>query len=98
MYANLRPIKSYEGVNCLYDDIDILIVRENTEGLYSQVEYEEDDKVIAERRITKEASEKIYKIAFEQCQKLNKNKVNCILKSNLLKKTDGVFNKTYQNL
>lgn len=98
MYANLRPIKSYEGVNCLYDDIDILIVRENTEGLYSQVEYEENDKVIAERRITKEASEKISKIAFEQCQKLNKNKVTCVHKSNVLKKTDGVFKDAFYKI
>jgi len=98
MYANLRPIKSYEGVNCLYDDIDILIVRENTEGLYSQVEYEEDNKVIAERRITKEASEKISKIAFEQCQKLNKNKVTCVHKSNVLKKTDGIFKDAFYKI
>ena len=67
VYANLRPIKSYRGVRSISDNIDFLIVRENTEGLYSQIEYEQDNKVIAQRVITRRASEKIAKVAFEQC-------------------------------
>ena len=58
VYANLRPIKSYKGVRSIQDNIDFLIVRENTEGLYSQVEYEQDNKLIAQRIITRKASEK----------------------------------------
>ena len=46
VYANIRPIKSYKGVNCIRDDIDFVIVRENTEGLYSQVEYGDCDRII----------------------------------------------------
>lgn len=97
-YANLRPIKSYKGVDSLYDDIDILIVRENTEGLYSQIEYEQDNKAIAERIITRKASEKISKTAFEQCKELGKNKVTCIHKSNVLKLTDGVFKESFYKI
>lgn len=97
-YANLRPIKSYPGVKSIYNDIDILIVRENTEGLYSQIEYKNNDKLIAERRITKEASEKISEIAFKQCQILNKEKVTCVHKSEILKKTDGIFKDVFYKI
>ncbi len=97
-YANLRPIKSYKGVKSLHENIDILIVRENTEGLYSQNEYEIDEKLIAERVITRKASEKISKTAFEQCQELGKNKVTCVHKSNVLKKTDGVFKECFYKI
>lgn len=97
-YANLRPVKSYKGVDSIYDNINFLIVRENTEGLYSQKEYEESDKVIAERIITKKASEKISEIAFKQCVKMQKQKVTCVHKSNVLKKTDGVFKESFYNV
>ena len=69
VYANIRPIKSYKGVNCIRDDIDFVIVRENTEGLYSQVEYGDENKMIAERHITRKASERISKAAFNLCIK-----------------------------
>ena len=69
VYANIRPIKSYKGVNCIHDDIDFVIVRENTEGLYSQNEYGDCDKMIAERVITRHASERISKAAFNLCIK-----------------------------
>lgn len=94
-YANLRPIKSYKGVESLYDNIDMLIVRENTGGLYSQNEYEENEKIIAERVITRKASEKISEVAFEQCVELGKNRVTCVHKSNVLKITDGVFKESF---
>lgn len=95
VYANLRPIKSYRGVRSIHDDIDFLIVRENTEGLYSQKEYGDSDKVIAERIITRNASEKISEIAFKQCIERNQSKVTCVHKSNVLKKTDGVFKESF---
>jgi methanogen homoisocitrate dehydrogenase len=95
VYANIRPIKSYKGVNCLRDDIDFVIVRENTEGLYSQVEYGDREKMIAERHITKKASERISKAAFNLCIKRGESKVTCVHKSNVLKKTDGVFKKSF---
>ena len=95
VYANIRPIKSYKGVNCIRDDIDFVIVRENTEGLYSQVEYGDCEKMIAERHITKKASERISKAAFNLCIKRGQNKVTCVHKSNVLKKTDGVFKESF---
>ncbi|WP_458455755.1 homoisocitrate dehydrogenase [Methanobrevibacter sp.] len=95
VYANIRPIKSYKGVNCIHDNIDFVIVRENTEGLYSQVEYGDENKMIAERHITKKASERISKAAFNLCIKRGQNKVTCVHKSNVLKKTDGVFKESF---
>ena len=95
VYANIRPIKSYKGVNCLHDNIDFVIVRENTEGLYSQVEYPDGDRMVAERHITRHASERISKAAFNLCIKRGQSKVTCVHKSNVLKKTDGVFKESF---
>ncbi len=98
VYANIRPIKSYKGVNCIHDDIDFVIVRENTEGLYSQVEYGDENMMIAERHITKKASERISKAAFNLCIKRGQSKVTCVHKSNVLKKTDGVFKESFYKM
>lgn len=98
VYANLRPVKSFPGVDSLYNDVDMLIVRENTEGLYSQKEYEDGDELIAERVITKEASEKISEIAFKHCETLKKSKVTCIHEENQLKKTDGIFKNSFYKI
>lgn len=98
VYANIRPIKSYKGVNCIRDNIDFVIVRENTEGLYSQVEYGEKDKMIAERHITRHASERISKTAFNLCIKRGENKVTCVHKSNVLKKTDSIFKDSFYKI
>ena len=96
VYANLRPIKSYKGVKSIKNNIDFIIVRENTEGLYCQIEYEDDDRIIAERIITRKASEKISEIAFKLAKRRKKqNKVTCVHKSNVLKKTDGVFKESF---
>ena len=96
-YANLRPIKSFKGINCLFDDLDFLIVRENTEGLYSGNETidETEEKAIAQRVITRKASERISRLAFEQAIKLKKESVTCVHKANVLKKTDGVFKESF---
>ncbi|WP_297983180.1 homoisocitrate dehydrogenase [uncultured Methanobrevibacter sp.] len=95
VYANLRPVKSFKGVNCLFDDLDFLIVRENTEGLYSGEETETGDKAVAKRIITRKASERISRLAFNQAIKLNKESVTCVHKANVLKKTDGVFKDSF---
>ena len=98
-YANLRPIKSYKGVNSIKDNVDFIIVRENTEGLYSQIEYGDDNQAIAERVITRKASERISNIAFKLAKRRNKQKkVTCVHKSNVLKKTDGVFKESFYNI
>ncbi|OPX57749.1 MAG: 3-isopropylmalate/3-methylmalate dehydrogenase [Methanobacterium sp. PtaB.Bin024] len=95
LYANLRPIKSYTGVKSMYDDLDLLIVRENTEGLYSGIEEYTEYGATALRVITKKASERITKVAFQQAIKQGKTRVTAVHKANVLKKTDGVFRKTF---
>ncbi|MCC7560824.1 MAG: isocitrate/isopropylmalate dehydrogenase family protein [Methanobacterium sp.] len=95
LYANLRPVKSYPGVNSVYSDLDFLIVRENSEGLYSGVEQETEDGATALRVITRKASERISEIAFKQALKLGKTRVTAVHKANVLKKTDGVFRKAF---
>ena len=73
VYGNLRPVKSFKGVNCLFDDLDFLIVRENTEGLYSKEESGNAEETVAKRIITKKASERICELAFKQAIKRNES-------------------------
>lgn len=91
LYANIRPVKSYPGTNCFYNNLDFVIIRENTEGLYSGVEEYIPDGATALRVITNNASEKICKFAFEYAVKNDRKKVTAIHKANVLKKTDGIF-------
>jgi len=94
-YVNLRPVKSYPGTKCLFDNLDFVIVRENTEGLYIGLEDETDEGAIAKRVVTRKASERICKFAFEYAKKTERNKVTAVHKANVLKKTDGVFKGTF---
>jgi len=95
LYANLRPIKSYPGVNTLFDDLDFIIMRENTEGLYSGIEEETKEGATAKRVITRKASERICKFAFQYTKKTGRRKVTAVHKANVLKKTDGLFRDTF---
>jgi len=91
LYVNLRPVKSYPGTKCLYNDIDFVIVRENTEGLYSGIEEYTKDGATAVRVITNKASERICRFAFEYAERTDRKKVTAVHKANVLKKTDGIF-------
>jgi len=95
LYANLRPVKSYPGTKCLFDNLDFVIVRENTEGLYIGREEYTKDGATALRVITRTASERICKFAFEYAQKTGRKKVTAVHKANVLKKTDGLFKDTF---
>jgi len=95
LYVNLRPVKSYPGTKCLFDNLDFVIVRENTEGLYIGLEDETDEGAIAKRVVTRKASERICKFAFQYAKKTERNKVTAVHKANVLKKTDGVFKGTF---
>lgn len=95
LYANLRPVKSYPGIDSLYKDLDILIVRENTEGLYSGIEEYTSEGATATRVITRDASEKISRFAFNQAEKSGRSKVTAVHKANVLKKTDGIFREEF---
>ncbi len=96
MFANLRPVKAYPNTNSLYDDIDFMIVRENTEGMYiADEESYTDDGAIARRIITKEAEERIIRYAFDYACENGKTKVTAVHKANVLKKTDGLFREIF---
>ena len=92
LFANLRPVKSYPNTNALFDGLDFMIVRENTEGMYiaKEEEYTEEGAV-AKRIITKSASERIIDYAFQYARNTNRSKVTGVHKANVLKKTDGLF-------
>lgn len=95
LYANIRPAKSYPNMNALRDDIDLVIVRENTEDLYIGKEFEVDDTVVALRTISKHASKRIAQKAFEMAKQRDwKKTVTCVHKSNVMRKSDGLFAKT----
>ncbi|MGF7117933.1 homoisocitrate dehydrogenase [Methanobacterium oryzae] len=95
LYVNIRPVKSYSGVNSLFNDIDFVILRENTEGLYSGIEEETEEGATALRVITRRASERICKFAFEYAKITGRKKVTAVHKANVLKKTDGLFRDTF---
>ena len=96
MFANLRPVKTYPNTNSLFDNIDFMIVRENTEGMYiADEESYTDDGAIARRIITKEAEERIIDYAFKYALENDKTKVTAVHKANVLKKTDGLFKEIF---
>ena len=92
LFANLRPVKSYPNTNALFDNLDFMIVRENTEGMYiaKEEEYTEEG-AIARRIITKKAERRIIDYAFQYAKNNNKSKVTGVHKANVLKVTDGLF-------
>jgi 3-isopropylmalate dehydrogenase len=99
LYANIRPAKSYPNMPTLKGNIDMVIVRENTEDLYTGMEFEVGDTTIALRSISKSASERIAKHAFVTAEQRNgKRKVTCVHKSNVMRKTDGLFAKTCEQV
>ena len=92
LYANIRPAKSYPHMPSLRDDIDMVIVRENTEDLYTGKEFSLGDSSVALRIISENASKRIAKYALESARQRNlKNKVTCVHKSNVMRVTDGMF-------
>jgi len=93
LYANLRPCKTIPGVASRYEDVDLVIVRENTEGLYVGIEHEVIKGQAAEaiRIITRKASERIVRFAFEYARANGRRLVTAVHKANILKLTDGLF-------
>ena len=92
LYANIRPAKSYPHMPALRDDIDMVIVRENTEDLYIGKEFSLGNSAVALRVISEDASKRIAKYAFETAKQRNSmKKVTCVHKSNVMRITDGLF-------
>lgn len=92
LFANLRPVKSYPNTNALFENLDFMIVRENTEGMYiAKEESYTEEGAIANRIITRKASNRIIDYAFQYARDNGKSKVTGVHKANVLKKTDGLF-------
>ena len=94
LYANVRPVKSFAGTQARYDDIDIITVRENTQGMYSglgQVVSEDGNEAEAMSKITREGAEKIVTFAYELAVREGRKKVTAVHKANILKSTSGLF-------
>ena len=92
LYANLRPIKNLPGVKARYQGIDLIVVRENTEGLYSGIEHEVIPGVVESLKImTEKACTKISKFAFDFARRNGRKKVAAVHKANIIKMSDGLF-------
>ncbi|CAM3778907.1 MULTISPECIES: isocitrate dehydrogenase [Pseudoalteromonas] len=94
LYANVRPVKSFIGTKARYEDIDIITVRENTQGMYSglgQVTSEDGNEAQAMSMITREGAEKIVTFAYELAVREGRKKVTAVHKANILKSTSGLF-------
>jgi isocitrate dehydrogenase (NAD+) len=92
LYANYRPARSLPGVPSRYENVDLIVVRENTEGLYSGLEHEVVPGVVESLRVvTESASERIARFAFETARRQGRKRVTCVHKANILKLSDGLF-------
>src|SRR3954452_11051153 len=92
LYANLRPARSMEGLKTRFDDVDLVIVRENTEDLYAGIEHRVGrDAAESIKIITREASERIARFAFEYAVANGRRKVTAVHKANIMKLSDGLF-------
>lgn len=92
LYANVRPVLNLPGVKTRYDNVDLTIVRENTEDLYMGIEREVDvDTMESIKRITRAGSERIARYAFEYARKNKRKSVAAVHKANIMKLTDGLF-------
>jgi len=108
LYTNFRPSRNLPGIETRYDNIDLAIFRENTEGIYiGEEKYENEEKTsaIAIKRITKKGSKRIIQSAFEYAKNNGISKVTVVHKANILKFTDGMFldivreiSKEYENI
>ena len=92
LYANFRPIRNLPHVPTRYPDVDLIIVRENTEGLYSGIEHEVVPGVVESLKIiTEKASTRISRFAFEYARKNKRKRIHAIHKANIMKLSDGLF-------
>ncbi len=92
LYANLRPARSIKGLKTRYEDVDLVIVRENTEDLYAGIEHRVGrDAAESIKIITREASERIARFAFEYAVANGRHKVTAVHKANIMKLSDGLF-------
>jgi len=99
LFANFRPIRNLPHLPTRYPDVDLIIFRENTEGLYSGIEHEVVPGVVESLKIiTEKASTRISRFAFEYARKNKRKKIHCIHKANIMKMSDGLFLRCSRNV
>ena len=99
LYANLRPCKNLPNVQTKFDNVDLVVVRENTEDLYAGIEEKiSDEEAHSIKIITKKATERICKFAFDYAVKNNRKEVCVVTKANIMKLSDGLFLDTYRQV
>lgn len=92
LYANVRPCKNIEGIKTPFNNVDLVVIRENTEDLYAGIERKvDDDTAEGIKLITRKASTRIVKYAFEYAEKMGRKTVWAVTKANICKLTDGLF-------
>jgi isocitrate dehydrogenase (NAD+) len=92
LFANLRPVESLPNVPCRFDDVDVVIVRENTEGMYSGLEHEVVPGVVESLKIiTRVASTRVARFAFDYARANGRGRVTAVHKANIMKLADGLF-------
>ncbi len=92
LYANVRPCKNLPNIKTRYDNVDLVIIRENTEDLYAGIEHRIDDNTAESIKIiTRKASERICRYAFEYAAEHKRKEVCCVTKANICKLSDGLF-------
>lgn len=98
-YANLRPVHSIRGVASRYENVDLVVIRENTEDLYKGIEYMlDEDTANGIKLITRSACERIIRFAFEYAKKNGRRKVTAVHKANIMKLTDGLFLHVFEQI
>lgn len=99
LYANLRPCKNLPNIKTKFDNVDIVVVRENTEDLYAGIEHQVDsDTAESIKIITRKASERISKFAFDYAIKNNRKEVCVVTKANIMKLSDGLFLECFRKI
>ncbi|WP_352397625.1 isocitrate/isopropylmalate dehydrogenase family protein [[Clostridium] aminophilum] len=99
LYANIRPVKSIPAIETPFKNVDIVIFRENTEGLYAGVEdVISEDEVHALKIVTRPACENIIRAAFDYAVKNGRKKVTCVHKANIIKRADGMFLSIFRDI
>jgi isocitrate dehydrogenase (NAD+) len=99
LYANLRPVKSLPGVKSRYENVDLIVIRENTEGLYSGIEHVVVPGVVESLKIiTEKASTRIAQFGFKLAREQGRKKVAVVHKANIMKLSDGLFLRCARNV
>ena len=99
LYANIRPCKNIKGIKTPFNNVDIVVVRENTEDLYAGLERKVDENTAESiKLITRGASERICRFAFEYALKNNRHEVCVVTKANIMKVSDGLFLDCFRNV